>query len=113
MMNSSIFSSAKKQKEEKKEFVFEETSEGPKGSTTPRSVSRSRDPVRPVSLTPKGLRSHEKKPSTVGQQTPRQQKTPERSQISTPKKQQKEFFPESSRKLEAMNSSSATEAKFK
>lgn len=116
-LNNSLFSSsAKKPREEKKEFVFEEPTEASKGSKTPRSVSRSREPVRQTSLTPKGLRSQEKKVSIVRQQTSQQQKPEkanDKSQASTPKKQVKEFFPESSKRLQDLDSSSNTEAKFK
>ena len=116
-MNSSLFSSGtKKLKEEKREFVFEETPIVLKGNKTSRSTSRSKDPVRPVSLTPRGLRTNDKNPSIIQQQTSQQQRSEkgsEKSQLSTPKQQKKEFFPESSKRLQALDSSSNSEAKFK
>ena len=74
-MNSSLFSSgAKKPKEEKREFVFEEAPIILKGNKASRSTSRSKEPTRPASLTPRGLSINEKKSATIQQQTSQQQK---------------------------------------
>lgn len=111
-MNNKIFASGvKKQKEEKHEFVFEETQSIGRGNKTSRSISRSKEPSRPTSLTPRGVRTQEKK-----QQTPQQQPSIERSVEKIPSQtdtDKKNFFQESSRRLKAMDEGGATESRFK
>jgi len=110
-VNNKIFSSGiKKPKEERHEFMFEEAPALNKGVKTARSISKSREPSRPTSLTPRGVRAQEKK-----QQVPQQQQK-ERSLEKSPApldNHKKNYFPESSRRLKTMDEEANHESKFK
>jgi len=98
--------SSLKAKEEKHEFLFEEVqSENNRGNKSVRNTSRSKEPIRQKSLTPRGDRTPERK------QQPVQQSKREISQGKSPRK---EIFRESSKRLNTMDSNgSNNESKFK
>jgi len=98
-----------KEKEEKHEFLFEEVqTENNKGNKSARATSRSKEPIRQKSLTPRGDRTPERK------QQPTQQSHREMSQDKSPRGGKKEIFPESTKRLHAMDSNNANnESKFK
>jgi len=109
--NNRLFSSGiKKPREENHEFVFEETQSLNKGIKTARSISKSRDSSRPTSLTPRGMRTQEKR------QVPQQQQAKEKSLEKSPAlldNHKKNFFLESSKRLKVMDEDSNNESRFK
>jgi len=101
-----------KEKEEKHEFLFEEVqTENNRGNKSARATSRSKEPTRQKSLTPRGDRTPEKKhqPAQQSQREMSQDKSPRGGQL-----QKKEIFSESTKRLHAMDNNHANnESKFK
>lgn len=106
-----------KEREEKNEFLFEEvqTTENNKGNKSVRATSRSKEPTRQKSLTPRGDRTIEQKhqPAQQSHREMSRDKSPKGGQLQI-QPQKKEIFQESTKRLHVMDSNNANnESKFK